>query len=455
MTTEWFEEALRPSRVIADLSGAVPEFTDGSLALLRCRIGRVRPSIAGNQWTAVYEIDVRDTATGVVRTCVARGVIEPPGRESAHPLDGVPFGTDGWGWVAPGLGLHLVAVTVDSALPGLAVLTDPEQGGVLVQSALRSAGALQPGVELAGFSTEVLTHKAGVRATVLCRLRYGGDGATGPAAVIAKIHHDDQGARSFASMQALTRPSCALTERVHLPRPLAFMPDLRVSIQEYVPSRATVKDLFHEALDSTGSGWDDLLEAIRTTAAGLAALHRRRLESGHEASWDDELATLRHKQAKLAAVLPAAATRTSTVPQRLESAAAATSADPLVPSHHSFRPAQVLLTGSGITFIDFDKVCRAEPACDLALFTAKLRHMAANKVEPAGSDRQRTRRVAMLREEFLEEYQRHAPVSVDRVHLWEALELTSLVHSAAKKLNADWMDRCEAMLEEHLASCGW
>jgi aminoglycoside phosphotransferase (APT) family kinase protein len=256
-------------------------------------------------------------------------------------------------------------------------------------------------------------------------------------------------------MQALTRSSCELTERVHLPRPLAFVPDLRMSIQEYVPSRATVKDLFHEALDSTGSGWDELLEAIRTTAAGLAALHRRPLESGPEARWDDELAILRHKQAKLAAVLPAAASRTSTVPHRLESAAAETTEDPLVASHHSFRPAQVLLTASGIAFIDFDKVCRAEPASDLALFTAKLRHMAGNKLEPAGSDRNRARRVAVLREEFLDTYQRHAPVSVDRVHLWEALELTSLVHSAAKKLNADWMDRCEAMLEEHLASCGW
>jgi aminoglycoside phosphotransferase (APT) family kinase protein len=455
MTTEWFEEALRPSRVIADLSGAVPEFTDGSLALLRCRIGRVRPSVAENQWTAVYEIDVRDAVTGVERTCIVRGVIEPPGGESAQPPGGVPFGTDGWVWVAPGLGLHLVAVPVDTALPGLAVLTDPEQGGVLVLSALRSGGALQPGVEPVGFSTEVLTHKAGVRATVLCRLRYGGDGASGPTTVIVKIHHDDQGARSFASMQALTRSSCELTERVHLPRPLAFVPDLRMSLQEYVPSRATVKDLFHEALDSTGSGWDELLEAIRTTAAGLAALHRRPLESGPEARWDDELAILRHKQAKLAAVLPAAASRTSTVPHRLESAAAETTEDPLVASHHSFRPAQVLLTASGIAFIDFDKVCRAEPASDLALFTAKLRHMAGNKLEPAGSYRNRARRVAVLREEFLEVYQRHAPVSVDRVHLWEALELTSLVHSAAKKLNADWMDRCEAMLEEHLASCGW
>ncbi|MGH2217429.1 phosphotransferase, partial [Enterococcus faecalis] len=46
--------------------------------------------------------------------------------------------------------------------------------------------------------------------------------------------------------------------------------------------------------------------------------------------------------------------------------------DLLVSAHHDFRPAQVLLHGGQVGFIDFDGSCRAEPALDLGRFRAKL-----------------------------------------------------------------------------------
>jgi aminoglycoside phosphotransferase (APT) family kinase protein len=53
---------------------------------------------------------------------------------------------------------------------------------------------------------------------------------------------------------------------------------------------------------------------------------------------------------------------------RVEDLAGRHPADPAVPAHRSFRPAQVLLADGRIGFIDFDGICQAEPAIDVALF---------------------------------------------------------------------------------------
>jgi aminoglycoside phosphotransferase (APT) family kinase protein len=342
-------------------------------------------------------------------------------------------------------------VAADEGLPGLHVITDPEQGRLLLETSMLSSGRLPPGTEVTTSFPTVVTHKSGVRATVICQLRYHHP-STALRTVVVKVHHDDQGERAFGAMRALSESSVG---DVRLAQPIAYLPELGLSIQEYVEHRCTLKELFHRAFDDGSDAWDELVAAIRATAAGLAGVHRSGCAAGEPVSWENELATLRTKQEKLARVLPTLHERTGSVAGRLASAAATIPADPLTFAHHSFRPAQVLLTQHGVAFIDFDKFCQAEPASDIGLFTAKLQHMAINKVATRFSESSRGDRLAELRRVFLDEYRRHAAVSPDRVALWEALELTSLVLSAAKKVNEPWVDSCQRMLEDHLQSCGW
>jgi Ser/Thr protein kinase RdoA (MazF antagonist) len=236
------------------------------------------------------------------------------------------------------------------------------------------------------------------------------------------------------------------------------VPELRLSVQEYVDHRGSLNELFHIAL-STGDADASaaLLDAVRATAAGLAQLHQCRTSLGDPVTWDDELARLRKKHDRLMAATSTLRDGTSSMPDRLDAAAHATAtvADPLVPAHHSFHPAQVLLTERGVAFIDFDKCCDAEPASDIALFTAKLMHMGANTIGTSDTADMREQHVAAVRRAFLDEYQRRAPVSADRIALWEALELSSLVLSAVKKVNREWIERCRRMLDDHLAANGW
>ena len=444
-----FEDALRPTAVVAELARVIPELVDGSVALLACRINRIRSLSGQNMWTAIYELDVRDGTTGRETTLVARGMLTPPGLALPRLVDAVAFGAAGWSRDLPALCLHLLAVAADEALPGLHVITDPERGRLLLETSMLSSGTLPPGTELTTSVPTIVTHKSGVRATVICQLRYL-DRSTAPRSVVVKVHHDDQGERAFSAMRTLSGSA-----DVGLAQAIAYLPELRLSIQEYVEHRCTLKDLFHRAFDDGSDAWEVLVAATRATAAGLAGVHRSGCAVGEPVSWEQELATLRAKQEKLAQVLPTLRERTGSVADRLEAAAATIPADPLTFAHHSFRPAQVLLTEHGVAFIDFDKFCQAEPASDIGLFTAKLRHMATNKVATRLSEASRGNRVAELRSVFLDEYRRHAPVSPGRVALWEALELTSLVLSAAKKVNEPWVESCQRMLEDHLQSCGW
>jgi aminoglycoside phosphotransferase (APT) family kinase protein len=133
-----------------------------------------------------------------------------------------------------------------------------------------------------------------------------------------------------------------------------------------------------------------------------------------------------------------------------------------LPSHRSFRPAQVLLHKGEIGFIDFDGFCQAEPALDLALFMVKIKHIALTK---PGEDEEvalmdETTRLARLAqmeticERFLSEYEKYAPVSRPRIMLWEALDVLSLVLGCWTKIKTWRLDNTIFMLERLLQANG-
>jgi aminoglycoside phosphotransferase (APT) family kinase protein len=111
--------------------------------------------------------------------------------------------------------------------------------------------------------------------------------------------------------------------------------------------------------------------------------------------------------------------------EQLRALEASIPADPAVPTHGAFRPEQVLVAGQGIGFIDFDSFCMAEPAFDIALFRASTMDngLYDEHIRPrdeAEIDARRTR-IDALNECFLAAYEAHAPVSHQRVALWEAI----------------------------------
>jgi hypothetical protein len=412
--------------------------------------GRLR--LKGDVWMARYEVTV-GAGDGDRRTVALLGRLRRPGTV-AGPAGGpkVGLGEAGWEVTLPELGLVLEVEHEDAELPFLADLTDPERAGPLLEASIRAGGAY-PDLQLAGCTAEVMRYKPGSRCTVLYRLRFP-DGVASdgwPEAVVAKTYHGDKGRNAWEGMRALWASPVARGDVVRLAEPLAYLDDARVLVQGPGAEETTLKELVRQRFTPGAIDPDQLDALVLRTADGLAALHTSGAWHGEVVTLDDELAEIREVVDRLAVSLPELADGAAALLAAVEDAAGRHPADPAVPSHLSFRPAQVLVADEGISFIDFDGFGRAEPALDLALFRATVKSVAMGACAPDEHDAALDRLEAMT-DAFLDRYRRQAPVSVARVALWEALDHLTRVLHCWTKVQPRRVGPALATLERHLAS---
>jgi aminoglycoside phosphotransferase (APT) family kinase protein len=197
----------------------------------------------------------------------------------------------------------------------------------------------------------------------------------------------------------------------------------------------------------------------------LAELHRSGAELDAAYSWDNDEAEVREFIERLSVSIPSLARAANSFVDRLSKLEAGSPPDPLVPSHGTFRPAQVLINDGAIGFIDFDSCCNAEPAKDLGLFLcAFLRAGMATvdfddieiRPEPLDGAARLTRfeQLISLSEIFLAEYERfYMPVNRQRVALFEALELFTLILHAWMKIKVRELKDIMYALEHFLLTC--
>lgn len=440
----WLSAFMEPGRLETSLRQAVPELAGGRVTLLDCVPQRLRAK--GGQWLARCQVTVA-APDGSRRDVVLTGRVVPPA-EAAPPEPGeprVPFGEPGWRCYVAGIRLWLQVQTADVALPALPKLVDPVAAAQLLGQCL--AGAGHRGVQVLGCTPEVVRYKPGSRCTIVYQMRYrpdtDGPGMAGPAPpnrLIAKTHEGDKGRVAWQAMTALWASPLARGDAVSVAEPLAYLPDERVLVQGPVPGERTLKELARLAL---AEGSPAALAALRTdlgeTARGLAALHRSGARYGRVATLAGELGEIREVVNRLSLTLPDVTAAATPLLRSLEALEAAVPADPLVSAHHDFRPAQVLMNGGRVGFIDFDGAGMAEPALDLGRFRAKLRDIGVSTPAPGGGPLQgpslaeRLACVGELCEHFLAAYQDEAPVTPDRVVLWEVADLfTALLHAWTK-----------------------
>jgi len=432
---DWLAAPMVPGRVAESLRRTVPEFAGPRLELTGAEVDRLRAK--GSEWHVHCRVELVEE--GRPSELVLVGRLLPP----AAPLPAATaeaFGTPGWHCFLRDLGLHLEVEEADAALPALPSLVHAEDAAQLLQRCLRDAGH---DVHVVGCEPQVVRYKPGSRCTIVYRMRYGG--GSGPDPLVVKTHQGDKGQTAWEAMRALWARPLATDGVVTLAEPIAYLPDERVLVQGPVPEERTLKDLAREALTGAAAGdpggaLDDLREALGRTAAALAALHSSGAEYGRTATWEAELAEVREVMTRLGTTVPRIRSAADPLLRRLEQLDSSAPADPPVSAHHDFRPAQVLLHGRRVGFIDFDGAGRAEPALDLGRFRAKLRDIGISALPSsvpalAGDPRveRHLRLMDELCDEFVAEYRRHAPVTAERVVLWESTDLlTALLHAWTK-----------------------
>jgi hypothetical protein len=419
---------------------------------------RLRLKDGASSWRASYRLVLSGQGDEARRLRLS-GTLEQPstaGRDPGGAASSGPVGAPGWQVRLPELGLSLAVEGGDAALEALPDLTEPDRARPLLEAAIRSGGTY-PDLRIEGCTAEVMRYKPGSR----CTVRYGlelGPGAQEqgwPEVVVAKTYHGDKGANAYAGMRALWDTPLSRGDVVTLAAPLAYLPEQRVLVQGPVPEDGILKDLVRAtfAAGAEPPAVAALDAVLARTAAGLAALHRSEAWHGELLTFEDEWAEVEGVVGRLADPVPETEGAAAALLARIDEAAGRTPADPPRPSHTSFRPAQVLLHGDRIGFIDFDGFGRAEPGLDLGLFLGTTANVA---VRAAPADQREAALATMdeLISRFLRRYQDDAPVSVERVALWQALALLTAVLHCWTKARPDRLAPNLLLLEHHVRSVG-
>jgi hypothetical protein len=385
------------------------------------------------------------------------------------------FGTEGWHAILPELNLELKTLEPETELVAFGMLTDPEQAREFLERSLRGASPAYRDVRIGSFTSEIARYKRGDRCTILYHLEYASELPTevhAPPLVVAKTTKQEKGRNAFESLSALWNASFGRNGPVRIAEPIAYDADLKVFIQGPVWEEQTLAELFLSALEKgTPEALEALNAAMRKTAEGLAALHQSGVEIGQTVTWADEMAEIEDSLFPLCTVFPEIASDAEPFLERMRSLEDATPTDPLVPSHGTFRPVQVLLNKGELSFIDFDSFCQSEPARDLSMFLASMMSIS---LAPPASDKgkdpdptlmdpdhweTRFQRVSSICNQFLEAYEQHQPISRQRVALWEALNLFYFIVSGWNKAKTSevpllvrLLDRF--LLESHLIDAG-
>ena len=462
---DWMMAARDPDRLCAAFSESIPEFRSGQLILHECDSSNVRHK--GENWKGFYELKVSKSGESSVSEIHLDGVLSAPGVNSDRPLlVENALGSEDWHAYIPALNLELWTKKPEAVLSSLDMLIDPEQSREYLVSRIRASSPAYQDLQIQTTHPKIVRYKPGSRCTIVYNLDYPPnteDHRRWPELVVAKTYRKEKGQSAYESMRAFWDTALSSSKLVKIAEPLAYDAEMKVMIQGPIRQEKTLKEMTVSAVKAgTVEAYDELTEAMRKTARGLAELHNSGTKLTTHYGWADDEEQTRESIQELSESVPQLAAAGIPLLERLNTLEASSKPDQLVPSHGTFRPAQVLMYRGEIGFIDFDSSCMAEPAKDLGLFLcAFLRagmatvkfddiEVASEPIDDA-TRLARFERLIEVSERFLEEYERHTgPVNRQRVALFEALELFILILHAWTKIKVRELNDIMFVLENFL-----
>jgi hypothetical protein len=463
---DWLLAPLQTDNFIDALRLRVSEFASGEWSILYCGIKRFFLKDDSGYWEGTYRLAVQSSSTGLEQTFLLHSRLAAPGFGKPPVMEANPaaaFGSPGWRCFLPELNLVLETEPPEKELPGLAELTDADQSRILMEKVLREGAHLAADRAIASCTPQILSYKPGSRCIIRYDLTYLPSpnlSSRSPQAMIGKVYRKGSKAQNaYEGMLTLWRSPLADGRVVIIAEPIALLPDLKMMLQAIIPGNVSLEDLLRTVIAKPGREEQEKLELyMRKTAAGLAAFHRSGAAYGEHVELEERFADIHELTHRLTVVSPALEPAILPVLEWLENLATLYPAQLDVPTHGTFNPEQVLIDGERIGFIDFDDYCMAEPALDVGLFLAAIKDTGMNAPfsSTTPSQAERLARLALLDEignVFLSEYESHAPISRDRVALWEAADyLRNCLHYWIKVKPAE-PDHALLILDQHIQTC--
>ena len=257
---------------------------------------------------------------------------------------------------------------IDADMPTLLATTDNQYMLAVLRDVLPQAAEHRHTLDAC--RTELVDYGRQYRCTLRYRLTGHADdqSSTDQTVVYGKLTADGSG-RLAAPVSAALRSHAARASglQVRIPQVLTWLPDLKLSLLEAIPGEALIGAALKARVKNSGHIGQLSLEEMLDHAAAIAALlHTSALELGPSRTLVGELARLNQRVSEMRHVAPELSTQLTQCLQQLEPYALTTTALKL--SHGDFTSGQLLFDGGASGLIDFDSICQAEPALDLAQF---------------------------------------------------------------------------------------
>jgi len=248
-------------------------------------------------------------------------------------------------------------VLADVSMPFLAQALDPTLAQRHLAEGCRNWAKRPEIIALQGI--RVLRHKSGRR----CLIEYqvsAPDSPAGSVLLLGKVRAKGLDRKCFELMQTLWRGEfgCLSGDGIRVPQPVGIVPPLQMWLQTKVPGVPATELL---------AGAEGVSLA-RRIAEGIHKLHQLNLPGPRIHRISDELRILRERLTQVAQARPAWSGRIEKLLSDCERLAATIPEPVLRGIHRDFYPAQVLVEGRDLYFLDFDLSCQGDPALDVGNF---------------------------------------------------------------------------------------
>jgi hypothetical protein len=448
------------------LRTSIPEFVSGALTLSAGPFTRLAIKDKAGYWTGTYVFEVvgsiQEPQTLLLEASLFAPNVPLPANIDAPATQ--PFGNPGWRIWFPEQRLLLTYQHPNRERLPEPLVADSDQARPLIERVLREQAEGYADVQIESCAVSASEYEPGSTIVYRYQLTYPAAQANQPwnKVIFGKYFPEDDKDKAeevYLGLRRLWHSPLAHSNAVTIPEALGYSPEFRTVLQGSVPEECNLEDIEREAVQSNDpAAWDKLAKYVRKAAIGLAALH----QSGVQHTKHFTVKKLRSNVTKqieyLSAPFPELMQAIERMLAQVDDRVAATAADAEVPSHGSFRPEQILINGEQIGFIDFDRASMSEPSYDVYRFRTELMDYGCSMRHHHYPDqvtiRYRMAQLATINEVFLQAYESLAPISRQRLALWETLSYMKEVLLTWSKARREDRTGRIIMLQEHLQALG-
>ncbi len=261
-------------------------------------------------------------------------------------------------------------------------------------------------------------------------LHYEMNTQAGKIDVYGKVQPGNRGLRTYRIVQGLWEAARRYPSYLSLPRPLAYVEELGLLLEERVRGRAVGGNRTSFEFMLTGNA----------AAESLAVIHESGLEVEGEITVENELARLDRVAEQFKYVLPTGHFLLMDLIAHMRERVRKTSEEDLLPTHGDMKYDQFMHHNGEMTLLDFDYFAMAETSYDLGKFCAYTIPSAPKGWEDSAAA-ERTRLL------FLQRYMELRPgATMQRFGVYEALQLALRAMASMWAQSSGWERVAETFL---------